>query len=307
VYKQQLLVFAFALLLGAFFSTYDLARTTQTPTSGSVDHASTEEAAAPVKLRPASEQESFVELVSVDKKYYSDIVAKNRCHGEVTVWLDVQMANMASSKRLPITRTIPPRSKMRLVRLRVRNKRKGWKYQTLHRCALGCPTSEHEDTYLYRLPYKTGESYLVSQSFGGTISHSGQHQYAVDFAMPEGTPICAARGGVVIASEVCSNINGLGDSFQDQANFLCIRHPDMTIGMYGHLKQFSIFVKPGDTVRRGDVIALSGNTGWSTGPHLHFAVHKVLGGDTGESVPFLLLCRRGVVSEPVEGQGYIAN
>ena len=196
---------------------------------------------------------------------------------------------------------------MRLVRLRVRNKRKGWKYQTHHRYAIGCPTTKHEDTYLYRLPYKTGESYFVSQSFGGTISHSEQHQYAVDFAMPEGTSICAARGGVVVASEVCSNLNGLGQSLQDQANYLYIRHPDRTIAVYGHLKQFCIFVKPGDVVRRGDVIALSGNTGWSTGPHLHFAIHKVLGGDSGESIPFLLMCRRGVVSEPVEGRFYVAK
>jgi murein DD-endopeptidase MepM/ murein hydrolase activator NlpD len=307
MYQRPLLVFGITFSVGVFFATFDPARPTQTPTIGSIERSSTEEAAAHVKPRPASEQKPFVELVSIDKNYQSDIIAENRCHGEVTVWLDVKMTNVAPSKPLPLTKTIPPRSKMRLVRLRVQNRRNGWKYQTYHRCALGCPDSKHDETHLYRLPYKTGESYLVSQSFGGTTSHTGQHQYAVDFAMPEGTSVCAARGGVVIASEVCSNITGLGNRFQDQANFLCIRHPDKTIGVYGHLKQFCIFVRPGDEVRRGEVIALSGNTGWSTGPHLHFAVHKVLGGDKGESVPFLFLSRRGVIIEPVEGQSYVAR
>ena len=91
--------------------------------------------------------------------------------------------------------------------------------------------------------------------------------------MPVGTDVHAARGGVVF--EVAStNFRGGIDPNRDaaSANIVRILHDDGTHAVYAHLNWNSIRVKAGDTVKRGEYIADSGNTGFSSGPHLHFAV-----------------------------------
>lgn len=121
--------------------------------------------------------------------------------------------------------------------------------------------------YQYDLPYKKGESYKVLQGYDGDFSH--QNKYALDFDMPIGTPILAIRDGVVIkvvqefnrgcASKKCAKYN----------NYVLIFHEDDTMASYSHLKQNGVKVKVGDLVKKGEVIGFSGNTGYSTAPHLH--------------------------------------
>ena len=91
--------------------------------------------------------------------------------------------------------------------------------------------------------------------------------------MPEGTDIYAARSGVVFEVATTNFRGGMDDSksFAD-ANVVRILHEDGTHAIYAHLSWNSIRVKPGDRVQRGEFIAESGNTGYSSGPHLHFAV-----------------------------------
>jgi murein DD-endopeptidase MepM/ murein hydrolase activator NlpD len=107
----------------------------------------------------------------------------------------------------------------------------------------------------------------ISSTFGyrwGTL-HAG-----IDFAAPLGTPEYAAMDGVVIRAGAASGF-GLA---------VYIQHADGDVTVYGHMQE--ILVQEGQAVKAGDTIALLGNRGQSTGPHLHFEVH--LGGIDGEKV-----------------------
>ncbi len=90
--------------------------------------------------------------------------------------------------------------------------------------------------------------------------HSGQ-----DYAVPTGTPVMAAHGGTVVKA----GGNGAGDG-PAYGNAIVIKHGNKTYSQYAHLS--SVHVKVGQVVKTGQKIALSGNTGNSSGPHLHFEI-----------------------------------
>jgi murein DD-endopeptidase MepM/ murein hydrolase activator NlpD len=119
--------------------------------------------------------------------------------------------------------------------------------------------------------------------------------------MPVGSDIVAARGGIVV--EVAStNYRGGFDTSRDgaEANMVRILHDDGTFGIYAHLNWNSIRVQPGDTVKRGEYIADSGNTGFSTGPHLHFVVVQNKGLRI-VSVPILFEGQNSAIIKPETG------
>ncbi len=126
------------------------------------------------------------------------------------------------------------------------------------------------------LPAPFGKTIHVGQSFHGQLSHQGRSAYAVDFPMPEGTEVAAAREGRVIAVRDESGRGCGRPSCGKDANFIIIDHGDGTFGRYWHLQQGGALVELGASVCAGQVIALSGNTGFSTGAHLHFEVTDVL-------------------------------
>ncbi|SDV09182.1 M23 family metallopeptidase [Pseudomonas mucidolens] len=130
--------------------------------------------------------------------------------------------------------------------------------------------STHMQTYRYPLPWRGGP-FRLTQGPGGTFSHSDRKsRYAMDIAMPEGTPIIAARSGVVVKIE--NNQSGRGSD--PSGNFVRVLHDDGTQSVYLHLKQGSVSVREGQRVAVGGALALSGNTGKSSGPHLHFVVQR---------------------------------
>lgn len=138
----------------------------------------------------------------------------------------------------------------------------------------GDPNAVHQDDVLYRAPFAVANSYLISQTFPAATTHqTPDSYYAIDVAMPVGTDVYAARSGIVF--EVAStNFEGGVDkeAYLETANFVRIMHDDGSHAVYAHLNWNSIRVRPGDRVERGEYIADSGNTGFSSGPHLHFAV-----------------------------------
>ena len=171
---------------------------------------------------------------------------------------------------------------------------------------IGDQDATHDDEHVYRLPYAEGASYRVLQGFGSRFSHRGIEQYAVDFKMPVGTPVHAARGGVV-ARVVESNDKGCWeDGCGRFANFIVIMHSDGTTGEYYHLQKDGALVAVGDRVEAGQHIGLSGNTGHTTMPHLHFAVYRATRGALPQSVPISFVSSEGVVFSPRQGRHYRA-
>jgi murein DD-endopeptidase MepM/ murein hydrolase activator NlpD len=138
----------------------------------------------------------------------------------------------------------------------------------------GDPQTEHQPDRPYRAPFAVSREYPVSQAFPTGITHAtADSRYAVDIAMPVGTDIYAARAGTVVEI-AASNYRGGFDTTRDgaEANLIRILHDDGTFAIYAHLNRSSIRVRPGDSVARGQYIAESGNTGFTSGPHLHFAI-----------------------------------
>ena len=123
----------------------------------------------------------------------------------------------------------------------------------------------------YVLPWRVGEGYRIGQGNCGPGSHAAGTlvQYAYDILMPIGTPIIASRSGRVLLVE---------ERFPDgtrtpgQENYINVTHSDGTIAAYVHLTTAGALVGVGDAVVQGQVIALSGDSGSSTEPHLHFHV-----------------------------------
>lgn len=153
---------------------------------------------------------------------------------------------------------------------------------------LGDPEARHAPEQPYRAPFAVANSYPISQAYPFAITHTTPDAYhAVDIVMPIGTDVYAARGGVVIDVASTNYRNGLDPTLNGaDANQVRILHADGTYAVYAHLNWNTIRVKPGDEVSRGEYIADSGNTGFSTGPHLHFAV--IRNADTqSEAVPVL--------------------
>jgi murein DD-endopeptidase MepM/ murein hydrolase activator NlpD len=146
----------------------------------------------------------------------------------------------------------------------------------------------------------------VSQGYNSGFSHHGANQCAIDWKMPEGTQVRAARGGLVVKVKDDSNAGGATIQFDRYNNFVLIHHEDGTLGYYCHLKKDGVKVVPGQIVRAGDVIALSGNTGFSSGAHLHFCVFKTKDGRERISVPVKFEDADGSAVTLVEGRQYRA-
>lgn len=135
------------------------------------------------------------------------------------------------------------------------------------------PVTDNTDTYIYELPYAKGTSYKVVQGYGGIFSH--KNTAAIDFEMPIGTPIMAARDGVVYAYKDNNDEGGPFAKYKRKANFIMIQHNDSSIGCYWHLQKNGVLVKSGK-VKKGQQIGLSGATGFVFRPHLHFSVKRQL-------------------------------
>lgn len=171
----------------------------------------------------------------------------------------------------------------------------------------GDPEAQHAANHLYRVPFAVARDHSITQTFPVGITHlTPDSYYAVDVAMPIGTAIYAARAGTVF--EVAStNFRGGTDSDQDMAsaNIVRIMHDDGSHAVYAHLNLNSVRVRPGDRVERGQYIADSGNTGFSSGPHLHFVV-VVNRGTRLASVPVLFEGPNMLPVKPVTGATLLA-
>jgi murein DD-endopeptidase MepM/ murein hydrolase activator NlpD len=144
--------------------------------------------------------------------------------------------------------------------------------------ALGSPEAVHTPPRPYRAPFAVGATYTVTQAYPVQITHvTPDSRYAVDIALPDGTPVYSAREGIIINVRHDSFRGAALPEMMDQANVVEILHDDGMIAVYAHLQWDSIRVRIGQHVASGEYIANSGNTGFTSGPHLHFVVWRNTG------------------------------
>jgi len=105
----------------------------------------------------------------------------------------------------------------------------------------------------------------------------GDERQAIDFFCPEGTKIFAAQDGEVVWIKNDFEKGGLNKKYIAKANGLTIRHTNGEYTNYLHLQKGSIPIKPGDKVKKGDLIGKVGMSGWTPAPHLHFSVFRIYG------------------------------
>lgn len=147
-----------------------------------------------------------------------------------------------------------------------------------------------DTSYVYALPYEDGRSYRMIQGYFSHFSH--RERAALDFKMKRGSKICAAREGVVARVKEDGDRGGWNKKYRPYGNNIVIEHPDGTRAGYWHLQKDGALVNVGDTVARGQVIALSGKTGYAAVPHLHFMVWR--SGPSGwQQVPTRFETRNG--------------
>jgi murein DD-endopeptidase MepM/ murein hydrolase activator NlpD len=220
--------------------------------------------------------------LDIKKQKGTDVVfVRNDLYAPVEVALAFTgMSNVRGAPAQTIRRVLPARSNTRLALLTAISGGKPLVYTPQFHYSLGDPTGTAQG-YRYPLPWRGGP-FRLSQGANGQYSHYGpKNKYAMDIAMPVGTPIIAARAGVVVKTENAQSGRGNDAS----GNFVRVLHDDGTMGVYLHLKQGSVSVREGQRVAVGSPLALSGNTGNSSGPHLHFVVQR----NTGEglvSIPY---------------------
>lgn len=230
----------------------------------------------------------------------------NQEYCEVTMTFEMGLDNLKGTTSFPYTATFPPREKTEAFALSPVDADERWEYSYTNYYKLGSNCAQHDDSYLYQLPYAAGSTFRVTQAYDGSFSHKGSNKYAVDWKMSEGTPVHAARGGIVVKTRDDSNRGGASMKFDKYNNYVLIRHDDGTLGHYCHLKKGGCKVQLGQIIQTGDLIALSGNTGFSSGPHLHFCVFKTLNGRERESIPVKFKTAEGKALVLSSGKDYRA-
>jgi murein DD-endopeptidase MepM/ murein hydrolase activator NlpD len=119
-----------------------------------------------------------------------------------------------------------------------------------------------------------------------------------------GSPVLAARDGLVVLTRDGFDPGAPDPAFKKRANLVFIRHSDGTLGEYVHLLKGTVGVRPGQTVQAGQLLARSGNSGYTRGPHLHFMVFRAKDSKTRESLPIRFVTKQGSGVFLQEGQAY---
>jgi murein DD-endopeptidase MepM/ murein hydrolase activator NlpD len=164
----------------------------------------------------------------------------------------------------------------------------------------------HDDDHRYLFPFEHGTKHRVTQGYSGRFTHFGENQYGIDFDLDTGTAIKAARGGRVVEVKQDSTVGGPDPRFTGMANYVLVEHDDGSFGNYAHLKPNGAEVDVGQHIAAGDLIGYSGNTGRSSGPHLHFDVRIPMDDGRMHSIPTRFLGLNGEAITAKEHEFYYA-
>ncbi|MBP8097755.1 MAG: M23 family metallopeptidase [Arenimonas sp.] len=242
---------------------------------------------------PAADPAAVADLEVVRNGEGSDVYVSNRLGGPVEVKIVFTEAqNVQAWPSLPLHQLVQARQRVLISRVEAMSDQVA-SYSVGMTAMPGDPGATPSDV-VYALPMDEASGWQIGQGFDGGFSHSDeQNLYAVDLIVREGTPILAARGGVVMQVESAFDRAGTNrQKFAERANLVRILHEDGSMGVYAHLKENGVYVRVGQRVGVGQQIAASGNTGFTSGPHLHFCV-QVNRGMRLVSVPFRMVSDRG--------------
>lgn len=235
----------------------------------------------------------------------TELYAQNNGFCPLTVELNLKVKiNIKADKALPYTMVIPATGEpVKVLTMTPMNPRKNSRYEYEFLYVAGDVNAVHDDDHVYWLPFKNGTSAPITQGYNGSFSHKGL--YCLDFDMEIGTEVYAARGGTVVSIKENSNSGCRHAGCKGKSNYIVICHDDGTMANYIHLKYNGSLVKEGQKVEAGELIGYSGNTGWSSGPHLHFEVF-VQKMNAKQSIPTKFLVGDGDIRQLKEKETYQA-
>jgi murein DD-endopeptidase MepM/ murein hydrolase activator NlpD len=197
----------------------------------------------------------------------------------------------------------PMAKKQRILTLSPQEKDKSRNFNFNYVYTIGEPEKKPDYEYAYLLPYKHGKRVRIAQGNNGSGTHFGVN--AIDFNLQIGDTVYASRDGLVYEVKEDSNKGGNNLSFEKYGNYINVYHEDGTIAKYVHLKKDGSWVDVGDQIKAGQAIGFSGNTGYSSGPHLHFmVVHNEDFKSKTLAVQFLNYKSESFI--PQEGKSYYA-
>jgi murein DD-endopeptidase MepM/ murein hydrolase activator NlpD len=224
---------------------------------------------------------------------------------EFTVTLEATLKNTTSSRPLPYTVDAAGRSSFVLARFTQTDKARPWRYKYHYSWEYGGRRKSTDNDADYAMPFGPGR-YVVLQGPRGTFNHlvGSDSENAVDWDVPQGTIVCAARAGRVVGVRDDSTVSGTDPKFKPLGNYVIIKHADGTFADYHHLQTGGALVKIGDEVKVGQPIGRSGKIGFASKPHLHFQVFQAIDGKKLLSLPFRLKTDHGTFTEFIKGQSY---
>jgi len=168
---------------------------------------------------------------------------------------------------------------------------------------IGEPEKSPDLSHPYWLPYRHGKRASIAQGNLGDGTHRGIN--AIDFNLKVGDTVFASRAGLVYDVKEDSDKGGNSMKFEQFGNYISVYHSDGTTAKYVHLMKNGAFPKIGDAIEAGEAIGLSGNTGYSSGPHLHFVVaHN--DNFVSKTLPAKFLNYKEALFIPIEGKSYYA-
>jgi murein DD-endopeptidase MepM/ murein hydrolase activator NlpD len=213
----------------------------------------------------------------------------------VTIGLEFRdVANLLSPSQR-VQRVVPPNSSVEIPIPAVRLG-EPFRADVAISIDLGSSTTEPDPGFVYSVPFGGFAPRPLIQGFDGDETHLASMRFSLDFGMPEGTPVLAAREGVVLYVQDGFTEGRADPRLLERANLVVVAHSDGTMASYGHLRP-GLAVAVGDTVPEGALLGLSGRTGFAGQPHLHFHVGVRMLGEPGRTIPIRLKDRDG---EPVD-------
>lgn len=257
---------------------------------------------APLKAVACDPDDSIKVQEERDGKVVLLVIRPTRVE-DATVTITADLKNMESSQPLPYTTDLPhtevEADRRVVIRFKPVDPTQSFNWSWHSEVRYGNLGGKPDADFVYRLPFRKGERHRISQSYFGSVSHQkgSEAEYAVDISMPEGSFVCAAREGRVVALRDDSHEGGPSADFKQCDNFIIIRHADGGYGRYSHLRYKGVLVKLGSVVQAGTIIGLSGNTGFSSGPHLHFEVFAPVDGNLIKTCPFKCQTDEGVLAK----------